>query len=191
MLIRMIEAHNESLTSLEQENRKQRWPAALAVGVLAVALSTLAVVPFFFMGQNELGTASGLRMPTTHDMFLHYNQMRSFEEGLRSGELYPRWEAGTNRGFGAPTTSYYPPGVYYITALGYWLTSDWTRALLLAQWLMMAGAGLALYAYARQVMSRAAAVVAMAAYVVGPYHLLDQYQRGALAELLGFVWMPL
>ncbi|HKQ04933.1 MAG TPA: hypothetical protein VJ464_07365, partial [Blastocatellia bacterium] len=25
----------------------------------------------------------------------------------------------------------------------------------------------------------------------GPYHLLDQYQRGAIAELLGFVWMPL
>src|SRR5262249_54214327 len=27
--------------------------------------------------------------------------------------------------------------------------------------------------------------------VLGPYHLIDQYQRGAIAELLGFVWMPL
>ena len=187
----MIEAHSESLTSLDQPNRSKRWLAALAVGLLIFALSAIAVVPFFFMGQNESGTASGLRMPTTHDMFLHFDQMRSFAEGLRSGEVYPRWEGDTNRGFGAPTTSYYPPGVYYLTALSYWVTRDWTAALLLAQWLMMLGSGLALYGYARRLMSRAAAVVAMAAYVLGPYHLLDQYQRGAIAELLGFVWMPL
>jgi hypothetical protein len=31
----------------------------------------------------------------------------------------------------------------------------------------------------------------MTAYIFLPYHLLDQYQRGAMAELLGFVWMPL
>jgi hypothetical protein len=40
-------------------------------------------------------------------------------------------------------------------------------------------------------MSRPAACVAVAAYVLFPYHLLDQYQRGAMAELLAFVWMPL
>ncbi|MFL6215088.1 MAG: hypothetical protein ACJ74J_14485 [Blastocatellia bacterium] len=187
----MIEAHSESLISLDQQNRSKRWLAAFVVGLLAFALSAIAVVPFFFMGQNESGTASGLRMPTTHDMFLHYDQMRSFEEGLSSGEVYPRWEADTNRGFGAPTTSYYPPGVYYLTALGYLITRDWTRALLAAQWLMMLASAMALYVYARRLMSRGAAVVAMAVYVLGPYHLLDQYQRGALAELLGFVWMPL
>jgi hypothetical protein len=187
----MIEAHSESPASTDQLKRSHRWLAALVVGLLVVALSTIAVVPFFFMGQDESGTARGLRQPTTHDMFLHFDQMRSFYEGLRSGEVYPRWEADTNRGFGAPTTSYYPPGVYYVTALGYLLTGDWTAALLIAQWLMMAASGLALYGYARRLMSRAAALVAMAAYVLGPYHLLDQYQRGAIAELLGFVWMPL
>jgi hypothetical protein len=31
----------------------------------------------------------------------------------------------------------------------------------------------------------------MAAYIFLPYHVLDQYHRGALAELLVFVWMPL
>ncbi|HJQ25560.1 MAG TPA: hypothetical protein VKA60_16690, partial [Blastocatellia bacterium] len=81
-----------------------------------MALSTIAVVPFFFMGQPESGTASGLRMPATHDMFLHFDQMRSFYEGLSSGAVYPRWEADSNRGFGAATPSFYPPGVYYLTA---------------------------------------------------------------------------
>ncbi|HKP11416.1 MAG TPA: glycosyltransferase family 39 protein [Blastocatellia bacterium] len=175
----------------QTHNPRKQWLAMLSVALFVVALSSVATVPFFFMGQNEDGSAAGLRMPTTHDMFLHFDQMRSFYDGLSSGEIYPRWEADTNRGFGAPTTSFYPPGVYYVTSLGYWASGDWTWALLLAQWLMAAGAGLALYVYARRAMRRGAALVAAAAYVVGPYHLLDQYQRGAIAELLGFVWMPL
>jgi hypothetical protein len=155
-------------------------------------MSAIAVVPFFFMGQTETGGGPfELRMPTTHDMFLHWDQMKSFYNGLAAGEIYPRWEADTNRGFGAPTTSYYPPGVYYVTSLCYVVSRDWVRALLDAHLLMMIAAAAAFYFYARQAMGRRAAMVAMAAYIFLPYHLADQYQRGAIAELLGFVWMPL
>ncbi len=164
----------------------------LLIGLLCIGLSAFAVVPFFFMGRSE--TSGGwleLRMPTTHDMFLHYDQMKSFYNGLAAGEIYPRWEEETNRGFGAPTTSYYPPGVYYLTSAFYAVTQDWLRALLDLHLAMMIAAAAALYIYARQVMGRAAAIAAMAAYIFLPYHLLDQYQRGAMAELLVFVWMPL
>ncbi|HKP11417.1 MAG TPA: hypothetical protein VJZ91_04880 [Blastocatellia bacterium] len=155
-------------------------------------LSAVASIPYFFIANPLPGQSRwSLHMPATHDMHAHYNQMRSFYDGLSSGEIYPRWEADTNRGFGAPTTSFYPPGVYYVTAFCYWLKGDWTWALLLAQWLMAVGSGLALYVYARRAMRRGAALAAAVAYVVGPYHLIDQYQRGAIAELLGFVWMPL
>jgi len=40
-------------------------------------------------------------------------------------------------------------------------------------------------------MSSRAALAAMAIYVFAPYHLLNQYQRGAMSELMSFVWMPL
>ncbi len=164
----------------------------LLIALTCIALSAFAVVPFFFMGQSETGAGPlELRMPTTHDMFLHYDQMRSFYNGLASGEIYPRWEEDTNRGFGAPTTSYYPPGVYYLTSAFYAVTRDWLRALLDAHLLMMIAAAWALYIYARQVMGRAASIAAMAAYIFLPYHMVDQYQRGAMAELLVFVWMPL
>ncbi|MFL6215087.1 MAG: hypothetical protein ACJ74J_14480 [Blastocatellia bacterium] len=181
-------------TNAKPETKRRRGGALrhLWVWGACILLSAIAVIPYFFIANPLPGQSRwSLRMPGTHDMHAHYNQMRSFEEGLSSGEVYPRWEADTNRGFGAPTTSYYPPGIYYLTALGYAITRDWTRALLAAQWLMMLASAMALYVYARRLMSRGAAVVAMAVYVLGPYHLLDQYQRGALAELLGFVWMPL
>jgi hypothetical protein len=155
-------------------------------------VSALAVTPFFFMGQPlPEGSRWGLRMPETHDMFLHFDQMRDFYQGLTAGELYPRWEEDTNYGFGAPTTCFYPPGVYYLTALLYPLFHDWTRVLLGAHLLMMAGSAAAAFLLARRCMSRAAAAAAMIAYVVFPYHAIDQYHREALAELLSFVWMPL
>jgi len=163
----------------------------LFIAFFGIGLSAVAVVPFFFMGQSKGGAAFELRMPTTHDMFLHYDQMKSFYNGLAAGEIYPRWEEDTNRGFGAPTTSFYPPGIYYLTSGFYGVTRDWLRTLLAAQLLMMIASAAALYFYARRVMGRAAAITAMTAYVVFPYHLTDQYHRGAIAELLGFVWMPL
>src|SRR5437667_12320283 len=83
----------------------------LLIALLCIGLSAFAVVPFFFMGRSETGgDAFELRMPTTHDMFLHYDQMRSFYNRLAARELYPRWEEETNRRFAAPTTSNYPPG---------------------------------------------------------------------------------
>lgn len=183
---------NENVGGAADVTRSTGRRVKLLVVLLCVGLSALAVLPFFFMGQSETsGNPFTLRMPTTHDMFLHYDQMKSFYNGLAAGEVYPRWEEDTNRGFGAPTTSYYPPGIYYVTGACFALTKDWLRALLTAQLILMIASAAAFYLYARQVMNRAAAIVAMAAYIFWPYHLADQYQRGAIAEMLGFVWMPL
>jgi len=170
-----------------ERQRKER----LLVAIICLLLSALAVLPFFFFGQADgRGDGFEIAMPVTHDMHLHYEQIESFHAGLTSGEIYPRWEEDTNRGFGAPTTCFYPPGVYYLTSALYLISSDWIRAILNLHLLMMVASGAAIYFYARQKMSRAAAVVAMAAYIFLPYHLIDQYQRGAIAELLSFVWMP-
>ena len=165
--------------------------ATAAVVALGLGLSAISVIPFFFMARYPDGSHGWrMRMPYTHDMFLHYDQMRSFYVGLKAGEWYPRWEADTNHGFGAPTTIFYPPGIYYLTSLCHLVASDWTLTLLLAHILMMLLSGAGLYLYARRSLSRASSALAMALYIILPYHLTDQYQREALAELLGFVWMP-
>ncbi|HMB28858.1 MAG TPA: hypothetical protein VKS99_12170, partial [Blastocatellia bacterium] len=36
-----------------------------------------------------------------------------------------------------------------------------------------------------------ASLIAAAVYVFAPYHLINQYQRGAMAEFLSFIWTPL
>src|SRR5215467_627752 len=165
----------EHKKAAEQSGEKSSKRAAterqlkLLVALLCVGLSAIAVVPFFFMGRAEVDKGSfELRMPTTHDMFLHYDQMRSFYNGLAAGEVYPRWEEETNRGFGAPTTSYYPPGIYYLTSAFYRTVHDWLKTLLWTHLVMMLASAAAIYLYARRSMSRVPALVAMAAYVCMP-----------------------
>ena len=70
--------------SQKERERKTR----LSIALLCVALSGMAVVPFFFMGRTPDGGCSlELRMPATHDMHLHYEQMRSFYNGLSAGSI--------------------------------------------------------------------------------------------------------
>src|SRR6185369_14138205 len=99
----------------EESKRVSERKAKSTIALLWISLSSVAVVPFFFMGRSNSGGVLALKMPQTNDMNLHYEQMKSFHQGLSAGEIYPRWEEDTNRGFGAPTMNYYPPGIYYIT----------------------------------------------------------------------------
>ena len=165
--------------------------SSVAVVSFGLLVSIVAVVPFFFMGQPHPGGMWHLQMPWTYDMALHYDQMRDFSQGLAAGEIYPRWEEDTNRGFGAPTACFYPPGVYYLTALLYPFLRDWILVLLAACLLITTASAIATYVLARRFVSTFAALVAAAVYLLLPYHLVDLYHRGSLAELLSFVWMPL
>lgn len=181
-----------SIRGVESPRAGRSRAAQWFVALVCLSVSALSAVPFFFITKVTPGTEGvAIQMPTTHDMHLHFEQMKSFYRGLSDGEIYPRWEEDTNRGFGAPTTSYYPPGIYYLTSAFFAITKDWWWSLLGVHWALMLASAAALYVYARRVMSRAAASVAMIAYTLLPYHMVDLYQRGALAELLGFVWMPL
>jgi 6-pyruvoyl-tetrahydropterin synthase related domain len=184
-----------------QNDKKTRNPRLLASSatfclfclpyLLCIGLASLAVLPFFFIGEDPAAGCCGGEMPVTHDGAMHYNQMRSFQNGLAAGRVFPRWESETHDGHGAPTTIFYPPGVYYLTSLFYLLLGDWQRVLLCLHLVLMIASGGAIYWYARQTMSRGASLMAMAVYIIAPYHLINQYQRGAIAEQMSFIWMPL
>ena len=163
-----------------------------AVASLCLLVSALAVAPYFFMGEPVPGASPwDLRMPNTHDIWLNFDQMRDFYQGLSAGEIYPRWEEDTNYGFGAPTMCFYPPGFYYLTSLVYALFHNWTWVLLGVHLLLMVVSSAAAYLLARRCMSRGASAVVMIAYALFPYHAIDQYRRGAFSELVAFACMPL
>ena len=179
------------VAQVEKKSERTEWKPRLIVVSWLIVLTSMATLPFFVIGEDQKVGCCGGAMPVTHDSWMHFNQMRSFYRGLASGRIYPRWDDETHGGYGAPTTSFYPPGAYYITSAVYFLTRDWRWVWVGFYWLASFGSAAAIYWYARRTMSRAAGLMAAAVYVFAPYHLINQYQRGAMAEFLSFVWAPL
>ncbi len=104
---------------------------------------------------------------------------------------YPGWATDQALGYGYPTFVLYPPLAYYVAEVFHLLGAGKIVAIKWTWALATMGAGLAMYAYARQVMGRQRGLLAAIVYVYVPYHLADIYVRAALAEYGAFVWMPL
>ncbi|MEK7832320.1 MAG: hypothetical protein AAB401_14610, partial [Acidobacteriota bacterium] len=172
------------------EPKKSGWKPKLVVAFLLIVMTSIAVLPFFVIGEDQKVGCCGGAMPVTHDSWMHYNQMNAFWQSLSTGIAYPRWDENTH-GYGAPVTSFYPPGVYYLTSAAYFVTRDWLKTWAGFYWLTMLASAAAIFIYARQSLSRGASLVAAAVYVFAPYHLLNQYQRGAISEFTSFIWIPL
>lgn len=153
------------------------------VAVLLVLVSIASSLPFFYAAQGNL--------PEAGDLIIHWPRMLMFDEVLRSGVWYPRWLGGMNHGYGAATTIFYAPFVYYSLSAAHALSGDWVRSVEAVVLLSAMGSAATLYFYARVFLSPVASAVAAVLYLLLPYRLIDLYHRGALAELIAFVWMPL
>src|SRR5262249_30255680 len=126
-----------------------------------------------------------------HDMQTHIELMDNFNQGLRSGLLYPRWMANVNYGYGVPTTLFYPPATFYLSSLIHLITGNWTATVFALFVICLFASRLSFYWLARQFYGRLASVVASFLYMLFPYHILDVYRRGAVPEFAGFVLMPM
>lgn len=158
-----------------------RADAMLLSLIAAVALAS--ALPFFYAANGHL--------PEAGDLVIHWPRMLVFDETLRSGVYLPRWLGGMNGGYGAATTLFYAPLLYYALSAAHTITGDWAAALEVVIAVAAVASGVSMYASARALWSRGASAVAALFYVLSPYHLIDLYHRGAFAELLAFVWMPL
>jgi hypothetical protein len=183
--------HNPESSGGNRQPRARRMTVYIIGLLVALALGAIIVVPYFFSHSASYAGKTTYQMILTHDMTNHYFYMNQFQKGVRSGVLYPRWFADANNGYGIAVANYYPPGFYYATTLVNAVFNDWQTTLFVLMTLLMAGAGLALYAVSRLFFSRVASAAAAALYILLPYHMTDLYWRGALPEIFGFVFMPL
>lgn len=127
----------------------------------------------------------------SHDGLIHLYRLAALDQAVRSGALYPRWFPDLAFGYGHPVLNFYGPLSYYLGLPFTLLGADAALAtkLLLAGGLIAAGLGM--YGFARCHLGRGPALAAAVVYIYLPYHLVDLYVRGAIAEFLSFVWFPL
>ena len=147
---------------------------AAAIVTLAIALTVPAL----------------LSPQMTHDSFwIDWVWADQFTAELAKGNFYPRWLPLSHGGLGSPVFYYYPPLAFYACAL-FGLAGFSTYWSIIAVFCCgFALAGFTMYAWLRE--TAKSPLLGVLLFMAMPYHVLDFYGRGALAEFAAIALIPL
>ena len=151
-----------------------------AAAALVIALTLPAMIPLFHRGYFSM-----------HDD-QQVVRLYELDRALAAGQFPVHWVADLGFGFGYPLFIFYPPLVYYLGEIYHLLLGtsfiDSTKLVFMSAFI---AAAIAMYIWTKEHFGKAGAIIASAFYTYAPYHAVDAYVRGALAELAAFVWIPL
>jgi hypothetical protein len=170
---------------------ESRCPAAMGLrsslprmGGWGVILSATLLFVLPVLKHNNL-------LPWGMDLSFACQMSQGMTQGLRDGNLYPRWVDSISRGLGGPAFVFYPPLAYYASSLVTMLSGDIGRGIGIVALGSAFLSGVAFFVAARPLSTELGAAVGAALYILLPYHVLDLYDRFAFAELTAFLWPPL
>ena len=146
---------------------------------IVLILSFWAIKPFFISGFFPM-----------HD---DTQVARVFEMGkmLKSGVFPVRWVPDLGYGYGYPIFNFYAPIAYYIGGIFILLGFDALLATKLMMALGVVSAGIFMYFLAREFFGELGGIVSGLFYVYAPYHAVDIYVRGDVAEFYAYAFIPL
>jgi hypothetical protein len=125
-----------------------------------------------------------------HDLTFHITNWVEASQDWQHGILYPRWAESPNYTAGEPRFIFYPPASWMLGA-GIAEITGWTAAPFVYLFLVLCGAGVAMYRFARLTLWPLGSLAAALFYIANPYMLFAIYTRSAFAELLAAAILPL
>ncbi|MFI5177958.1 MAG: 6-pyruvoyl-tetrahydropterin synthase-related protein [Vicinamibacterales bacterium] len=158
--------------------RPQTYALAPLAAVLLLALPATASL-------LRHGVISGF------DLQYHAVTLAQLRECLRDGQWLARWCPDMGGGLGYPVFLFYPPLAYWLALPFATAGASDAAAVQAAMALAILGAAAAMYLMASTRWGTLAGVLAATAYTYTPYHLVTAYVKGAFAELVSFVWLPM
>jgi uncharacterized membrane protein len=106
--------------------------------------------------------------------------------------MFPvRWVADLGFGYGYPVFNFYAPLAYYVGSLINILGFDVLSATKLMMILGVLLAGISMYFLAKELWGKFGGALAALLYVFIPYHAVDIYVRGDVAEFWAYAFIPL
>jgi hypothetical protein len=124
-----------------------------------------------------------------HHDNIHFIRVFEMRECFKDLQIPCRWTQHMAYGYGQPMFNYYSVFPYYATALISYLTGYlWSVkiAFLLTQVL----AGVGMYLIVKELVGKKEGLVSSVVYIFAPYHALDIFVRGAMAESFAIAFIP-
>jgi len=106
-----------------------------------------------------------------HDALEYLPRVEEFFQGLKAGQLLPRWAPDFSAGYGQPFFIFNPPLFYYISSLFHAIGFGFIASENLTCFALLCLAGLGMYKLANEFFGRHGGLVAAAAYLFAPYLL--------------------
>lgn len=148
-------------------------------GLLAVLLfSWWAIAPIFHSGFFPI-----------HDD-TQVVRVQQMAQALREGQFPVRWVNDLGYGFGYPIFNFYAPLAYYVGALFHLIGFNVLSATKLMMVLGILLSGVFMYLLAREFWGEIGGILSGLFYVYAPYHAVDIYVRGAVAEFWAMAFLP-
>jgi uncharacterized membrane protein len=147
--------------------------------IFVFLLSLVSVIPFFHPGFFPI-----------HD---NTQVQRVFEMTKSiSGGMFPvRWIADLGFGYGYPIFNFYAPLAYYIGSVLniFGLDVLFSTKLMMALGIVLSG--FSMYFLAKELWGKSGGVISALLYVFIPYHAVDIFVRGDVAEFWAYAFIPL
>ncbi len=118
-------------------------------------------------------------------------RVSEMKDALSDGIFPVRWVENLGYGYGYPIFNFYAPFSYYIGGFFNILGFDSLIATKIMIGLGTLLAGVFMYLLAKEFWGRLGGFVSAMLYVYAPYHALNLYVRGAIAELWAYAFIPL
>ncbi|HSN16121.1 MAG TPA: 6-pyruvoyl-tetrahydropterin synthase-related protein, partial [Anaeromyxobacteraceae bacterium] len=153
------------------------WAAVVVLAALATACCSPLAAPGWFASHESIRPIA--------------RALAAYHE-VAAGDPYPRWVQDAYFGKGAPLFDFYPPAFSFLVA---WAHALGVPLLLAAKgilFLLFVAGAVGLFRWVRPHLGHYPALVAAILYLFAPYHFVDLYVRGAVAEftsLAAFPWL--
>lgn len=127
----------------------------------------------------------------SHDGEAHAARFAAYFKAFQDGQFIPRWAGDLNYGYGTPVFIFYYPLPGYIGSLLHLFGFSFEMAFKTIIALSFIGSGISFYFWSRLSFTDEIAITGAMLYGLAPYHFLNLYVRGDVAELLSLAFVPL
>jgi hypothetical protein len=147
----------------------------------------LLVLVFSFFTIKPLFTAGFFPMHDDTQVQRVYEMWSS----LKDGTFPVRWVSDLGYGYGYPIYNFYGPLAYYLGGVLVFITQNALFATKLMFGVGILLAGVTMYLFANSLGGKYAGIISALLYVYAPYHAVNIYVRGDVAEFFAYAFLPL
>src|SRR3989338_9658111 len=122
---------------------------------------------------------------------LHVAWLYEIERSLLSGKIPPRFVPDLSFGFGYPLFNFIFPLPFYIAEIFHALGFSLVDSIKFLFFLTIPLSGIFMYFLLNQFTSKNLSLAGALLYIYTPYRSVDLYVRGAIGEIISFVFLPL